>query len=292
VKSVAAGQAPEGGLEILMVSHGYGEQQLRLVEAVGCKVLGPGIPLSTSDSRNLGAAAAVGKYLLFLDDDNVIAPDTIRLLYLALRRWSDAAVVGPVMYYGSKPGRIWCAGVTRSRILMKTTMRTRLPVKHEERLPSDDLPNSFMVRRAEFVAIGGFDAQRFPQHYEEGDLARRLRTLTGGKAFIVSSARTWHFIGLDLAERLHLRNPERAYLCARGRAVFTAMYGDSLQWLAYLALGQWLFAALHLSSALMLLPARRFEVMLAYLRGALDGLRIGARLRRRTTQPHERSAVG
>lgn len=270
---------PHGSFEEVVVTSGYTDEEVESLRFRGSRVTQLDRPAPTSLSRNIGAESCTAKFLLFLDDDNVVAPDAIFLLSEALSRWDDAVVVGPAMYYGTAPDRLWCAGVRRSRVLMKTTFRTQLPDPTPERMSSDDFPNCFMVRRKEFETINGFDALRFPQQWEEGDLARRLAGRFGGAAFVVPQSRIWHYIELPLVRRLHLRNGDRAFLVARGRAMFTALHGDSLQWLAYLVAAQWMFGAFYLSTTLSLPRSQRTSVLVGYLKGMRAGLVHGWRAR-------------
>jgi len=264
---------------MVVVTSGYNKAELEELDGLGCRVIDVGLPVSTSMSRNLGAESSIGDYLLFLDDDNTVAQDAIWRLWHSLSSWPDAAEVGPAMYYGSDRERIWCAGVSRTRLLMKTTFRQQLPPVLPDRLPSDDFPNCFMVRRTDFNAIGGFDAEHFPQHMEEADLARRLMGAAGGRVYTVASARVWHYIDKQLASRLHMRDPERAYFCARGRAVFTAIYGDRLQWATYVVVGQWLFTLLYLGATLSMSSDMRIGIFRGYIRGLFSGLADGWHIR-------------
>lgn len=257
------------------MTSGYTETELEVLRKRGCNVAALSQPQSTSSSRNIGARASSGDHLLFLDDDNTVAPHTVLKLSESLEAWPDAVMVGPLMYFGGEPDRLWCGGVSRSRLLMKTTFRQALPEPTPKRLTSEDFPNCFMVRRTDFESVGGFDASRFPQQWEEGDLARRLVKATGGRAYVVTAALVWHHINSDLVIRLHLRNRERAFLVARGRAMFTAVHGDRLQWLTYLAIAQWMFGAFYLGAALWLPRKQRRGVFSGYVGGMLAGLSEG-----------------
>jgi GT2 family glycosyltransferase len=280
VESVmAADPQPSGGLQAVVVTSTYDFKELREIENAGATVLRLAHRLLVSASRNAGANVARGDYLLFLDDDNILGKEAIWRLWRALHRWPDAVLVGPVMYYGSEPERIWCAGVHRSAIFMKTKLRSDLPHPVPERLSSEDFPNCFMVRRDDFDGIGGFDVSRFPQHMEEADLARRLVRVTGKQVFCVPHAELWHFIGTRFLRRLHTNNEERSYWNARGRALFVATYGNRKQWLIYVAVGQWALAVVHLW-AMFTEPAHgRAALAIAYLRGMITGLRVGVALR-------------
>jgi GT2 family glycosyltransferase len=285
---------PDGGIEIVVVTSGYDASGLDLMRGYKCKLVVLDEPASVSASRNIGSSSSTGEYLLFLDDDNVVARDAIWLLWNSLHSHPASAVVGPIMYFGADPDRIWCAGVRRSRVLMRTAFRQHLPEDLTAMLASEDFPNCFMVRRRDFEVVNGFDAARFPQQWEEGDLARRIANSTEGGIYAIPKARIWHFIQPALAERLHLRSENRAYLCARGRGVFTGVYGDTVQWIAYLLIAQWAFAAFYLGAALSLPGSARKSVFRGYLRGLRAGLVEGwrARSEERSAQGHLRERPG
>jgi len=157
---------------------------------------------------------------------------------------------------------------------MHTQFRTRLPTTLPPLLASDDFPNCFLVARRDFERIHGFDAERYPTHYEESDLARRLMASTGRGVFCVPSAKVWHFISPDITGRLHIKDPVRAYWLSHGRAAFTSTYGTRLQRVAYLTFGRWFYAVVYIAATLGLPPTLRRRVAAAYL----DGLRKGGYL--------------
>jgi GT2 family glycosyltransferase len=272
---------PAGGIQVIVVTSTYSTSELAEIEMAGATVVHLESRTFASAAHNAGVRVATGEYLLFLDDDNVVATDTVWRLSESLREWPDAVLVGPVMYYGAAPDRIWCAGVIRSRVLMRTRFVTKLPDPLPNRLNSEDFPNCFMVRRDAFNLVGGFDDARFPHHMAESDLARRLILATGNRVYCVPRARVWHFIGLSFARRLHATDLERAYMVGRDRAVFTALYANHIQWLGYVAIAQWVLAAVQLYALLFQSSGGRINLARAILRGQLRGLQLGLSARRK-----------
>jgi GT2 family glycosyltransferase len=275
VQSVlAAAQQIPGDVEIIAVVHGYDDGLPSELECLGVRLVDLSTRAPLSASRNAGAAHASGRLLFFVDDDNVIAPDCIARLAACLDARPDVFEVGPLMLYGDQPDRIWWAGSTRSYLFGKTHLRTGLPptTDGEGLVETPDIPNAYMVRRAEFESVGGHDALRFPGHYTEADLGERLRRHTGGVAVCVPTARTWHFIGSAAVRRFHMTSPGAAEDIASHRAAYTAQYGDAIQRTAYLLCGQWLFGAAYLAAAMKLPPGKRRPVVDSYVRGMRRGM--------------------
>lgn len=263
-------------LEVIVVSNGYDEgtyaSLTRLVEGAGIifHLVRPSEILSTSESRNLGASAATGQYLLFVDDDNVVGSSVLTLLCNALDSWKDAYMVAPVMYYGEAPEQIWCAGAYRTKLLMRTKWRRQLPTPLPERLASDDFPNCFMVRTRDFRTIGGFDVVKFPQMFEEADLAKRLEAAIGGSAYCVPQSSVWHYIDRAPHRLYHMDSPEKAYQIARNRKVFIVNHGTPRQRAIAMFLGNWLFAIPYCFALRSAPKKERLVTMRAYLRGAFS----------------------
>jgi len=286
---------PDETIEVIVVTSIFSPDHLLAIEQTGAKIVMLPERALMSASRNEGARRAAGDLLLFLDDDNVVDSHAISVLAGALNSLAHVALVGPLMYYGSQPERLWCAGVTRSRILLRTNFRTTLPEPIPALIESDDFPNCFMVRKLEFELVGGFDARRFPQHMSEADLARRLTNATGKQVRCVTASRIWHFIEPAFVRRIHVAprnevdpvgNRDRAYWIGNGRVLYTALYASTAQWLLFTVLGLWALAAVYVWA---LATAARGNVAAqaqSYARGLIDGLRLGYAARSDTLQRH------
>lgn len=276
VNSVAKSDPqPPGGVELVVVCSGYSGD---VVPALRSAVEGTGVELvivdlpdavPTSMSRNIGVWAGTGTILFFVDDDNVLSPGCVYAMWQALTEWKDCCVAAPVMYWGSEPDRIWCAGLERSPVLLRTRWRTALPVPVPERLASPDFPNAFAVRTREFLSVGGFDGLVFPQYYEEADLIARLKALTAQDAFCVTSGATWHHIGREPHRRFHLTSAASAYRLARNRKAFIARHGRRGQRLVEVLLGRWLYLVVYLLAARTVPRPERGAIRRAYVRGVL-----------------------
>lgn len=260
------------GLEVILVTDGYPELEDRLVailaeHQISATVIKPDSRKLVSASRNLGAAQARGDLLLFVDDDNEFDGRTVRTLSDV---FADPSIVfaGPVMYYGDHRDELWCAGLRRSAFLARTRWIRAIENPAPATIATDDLPNCFMVRRAQFSAVSGFDEINFPQMFEEADLAQRLKELGGGCAACVPSSHTWHHIGAEAAHRrYHLKTPVDAYGLAHHRRAYLARHGTPLQrWVDRIG-GSYLFVPAYLWALRTAPKNTRLSLAKAYLTG-------------------------
>ena len=118
-------------------------------------------------STNRACAAAAGELLFFIDGDCTPAGDWIQQGVRALSRPGVCAVEGAIHYANPRP-----------------TFRHRVPIdpfynlaqRGSLTVPGRDYANgNFAVSRNAFVAVGGFNAERYPYGREDTDLGLRLR---------------------------------------------------------------------------------------------------------------------
>lgn len=230
-------------------------------------------------ARNAGARIARGSFLLFLDDDNIVAPDMCKRLVGALRAHPDLGLAAPVSVHALSDGRraVWTLGSDFNRLTSQP--KDHAPHSAEADIPADaDLfpttysPNAFCVPRAAFDEVGGFD-EAFVQIWEESDFGWRVLG-TGRKAAIVASARTEHHGFLEpgcvpALRALGIEKPYRTFCFSRNRLWFvrrhfsfagrlsvTFVFGPlSVLWYGFVAL-----------------RARRPDIAWAYARGFLRGV--------------------
>jgi GT2 family glycosyltransferase len=158
---------------------------IRLVEAQTNQGFGGGC--------NLGASVARGEYLVFLNDDCVVAPGWLDWLVSTADANPQAGAVGSVVLFpdGSiqEAGSvIWADGST-------------MPVGRNA--PGDSLEWHF-VRRVDYASacsllvtrrawdhVGGFDAEYYPAYYEDVDLCLLLQE-AGYQVLVEPRSRAWH----------------------------------------------------------------------------------------------------
>lgn len=118
---------------------------------------------------NAGARRAATPYVLFLNPDAVLAPDTIARLIAAVRRYGEPSILMPAIV--GENGRLMRK---EGSILEKVPRSARLA---PEEIAGDYCTRfvhgaAFMVSRAAFLDLGGFDESIFLYH-EDDDLSLR-----------------------------------------------------------------------------------------------------------------------
>ena len=153
--------------ELIVVDDASIDATSRVAAARGAQVLrleknsGPGA------ARNLGAAQAVGEVLLFVDADVVVAAGTIDLVIQAFA--ADPGLAALFGSYDDDPEAPFL--VSRYRNLLHHFVH-----QAGETEAATFWAGLGAVRRAVFLAVGGFDAARFPRpSIEDIELGYRLR---------------------------------------------------------------------------------------------------------------------
>lgn len=232
-----------------------------------------------SASRNAGYKAALGEYIFFLDDDNVIDSRAISEMTSCLET-SDVAVAAPVIYYLGQPDTIWYAGSWMSPL----TGVAVFPRRGSKRPPSEApfstvlFHDAFMVRRTVFDRIGSFDVKNFPIYLSEADLAERMK-LAGMRVSVVPTAKVWHDIEelrgfRTLLRHMHVTVDFRAFYVARNRIIFMKKYRSVWQRLLFFSVTLPMLSLLHILVILQSSSSKsRAYLIRHYLGGLVAGLR-------------------
>jgi len=230
-------------------------------------------------SRNVGAKVARGDYLLFLDDDNLVAPSILTELLACFGRHPDAGLVAPLSIH-RRPGReglVWTLGSDFSR--WTSQPRDRSPNLPLNLLPDEPIdypttysPNAFMVPRALYERLGGMD-EAYVQIFEESDFGWRLIE-SGATGWIAARARTDHLGFIEpgcvpVLRLLGIEKPYRTRCFARNRLRFAKRHFSLPQLLTV----TFVFAPLSVAYyGLVALRNRRPDIAWAYLVGTLSGI--------------------
>lgn len=197
--------------ELIVVDNGSTEVEAAAIDAVAAqdrrvKVLRGHGNVGFARAANMGAAAAAGRLLVFLNPDAFLEPGCIAALDAALDPASPPCLVGArVMNIdgteqrGARRGEVTPA----STFLTFTRLAQRVPgldgyeIHHQDD-PVPEGPQAvptvsgacFAMTRADFAAVGGFDEGYF-LHVEDIDLCWRVRR-SGGKVLFQPAARVTH----------------------------------------------------------------------------------------------------
>jgi N-acetylglucosaminyl-diphospho-decaprenol L-rhamnosyltransferase len=127
---------------------------------------------------NLGAQHADTEFLLFLNPDATLAPDTLDQLIAAAERYPRASAMNPRI---AEPDG--SAVFHRSSRLMPRAERMPRGWPPADREVTVLSGAALFVRRADFELVSGFDPKIF-LYFEDDDLSRRLRSERGPIMFI------------------------------------------------------------------------------------------------------------
>jgi GT2 family glycosyltransferase len=145
-------------------------------------------------ANNIAVAEARGKHLLFLNNDAFLDKGAVDEMVGVFKQLPDCGIVGSVLRYPD--GTTQEAGATlqpdghpvrHGRNDSKFNLR-KLP-----RFKTVDYVSGacMMIRKSDFLAMGGFDEKYSPAYYEDTDLCMRS-LLYGQKVYLATRANCYH----------------------------------------------------------------------------------------------------
>ena len=200
--SVAA-NTPGVAIEVIVVDDawpgacdGAGAEAIGLVR--GVRLLRNETNLGFLRSCNLGAASAVGEYLVLLNNDTQVLSGWLEPMLSLFRQRPDTGAVGAKLLYPDgrlqeAGGIIWQDGSGWNFGRLEDPGR---PAYNYVREVDYCSAAALMVRREVFAGLGGFDERYAPAYYEDTDLCFRLRGI-GLKILYQPAARVVHHEGVS-----------------------------------------------------------------------------------------------
>lgn len=144
--------------EIIVVDDSSTDSTADIAKEQGASVVHSG-KRNIGATRNIGAAAALGEVLLFVDADTII---NARAVGAMLKAMEEGAIGGGALVSWSGPAKLWAEIGLRTWNLLSRITRWA--------------PGGFFfARRAAFEQVGGFDERYFAT--EELDLSRKLKRM-------------------------------------------------------------------------------------------------------------------
>jgi hypothetical protein len=240
--------------------------------------------LYTAGSRNKGASLAKGKYIFFVDDDNVVTKTLLSEMVKVMDDDDTVGEVGPLMYYFKDKKKIFWAGTNRNMVTTKTNFLTDsklLPKKNT--WETDDVLNAFMVRSSVIKKYAIFFIENLGIMYEESDYARKIKK-AGYKVLAVKKAVIFHDVedyGTEPWAFLYhtLRGKDRVYYTARNRLVFHSLYSTPFEFLGIVLFWNWIFASFYIFNIIRYKGKENYSFVQKvgfisqYLKGINDGVR-------------------
>lgn len=218
-------------------------------------------------SRNVGARAARGNYVLFIDDDNYVPPDMVKRLLTFAKNNPSYGIVGPSMYYADTQEK-YLDYQKISFITGKTS--GHIDPGAQEICQSDGVPNAFLIRKEVFEKCGYFD-EKLIQTFTEPDFAFMIKA-GNYKCGMLKTASIYHKTSKCSNFTLRALGGEfsqKAYCLMRNRTVLVCRYAKTWQKLIYLSVFSWVWPAIY---SLLVLRSRRFDIIRLYWRGFFDGM--------------------
>ncbi|MEN2975131.1 MAG: glycosyltransferase family 2 protein [Candidatus Caldarchaeales archaeon] len=284
IESILNNDFPENNIEIILIDNSLtNEIYNEIVDKFKDKniiIIRKSKPMLVSESRNIGIISSRGKYILLIDDDNIISRNMIKNLVSVMESDPSIGVTAPAMYYLKNPNRIWCISVRRNMYTSITRFITEVgkKVSNDQLIPSDDFPNCFMIRRSVLEEVGLFDQDDFPMHYEEADLCARIRR-NGYKIVCVLTAKVWHDVPLNQVRYFAnwFRSPlsPRSYYSSRNRIIFHRRYSTLAQFVIFISIFNWVVSLYYIFIIFLFTKmgiTDKLKVVKNYLNGILDGI--------------------
>ncbi|MGQ0553784.1 MAG: glycosyltransferase family 2 protein [Planctomycetota bacterium] len=265
--------------EVIVVDNASTDGSPELVRRRGARLSASGPPLrllslpenrGPCPARNLGLREARTRWVLQLDSDVLVRPDTL-LRLLPEAALPGVAAVQPRAVFASDPGRIHYDGGRMHYVGMLTLDHFLQPVAGATTEPQDVdavISMALLLDRQAVLAAGAYDESFFIL-FEDHDLSYRLRSL-GHRLRRVPAALVLHregTAGISFRPGAPAYPARRAFLHARNRSYLVL---KNYSWPALLLSwpGRLLYALLYMGFA-----ARR-GVLGSYLQGRWEFLRL------------------
>ena len=167
------------------------------------------------EGNNIGVDDARGDYVVFLNNDAFVQPGWIEALSSTMRSDPGVAAVGPMFLYPD--GRVQEVGgiaLPTGDVVQVGKGAVWGPDHYDTPFAVDFCSAAcLMMRRADFLKVGGFGFEWEPAYYEDADLCLKLRTRCG-KVMVNPAARVIHIeskttSNVPAAVAQHLRDQPR-----------------------------------------------------------------------------------
>lgn len=172
-----------------------------ITDAINITIINNLKNLGVSACRTLGSKLARGEIIFFIDDDNVLANDTLINLYDAFNDSpTDAAVIAPVAYFLSEPNIVWWQGTTIGRITLYSRFLPGNTGSSPMFVKTEDVHNAFAVRRTYLKYMTLVD-RRYKRAFPTVVFSKMLMN-DGMSLYVASGCKTYHDIPISSGSKL------------------------------------------------------------------------------------------
>lgn len=181
-----------GDWELIVVDDGSTDGSDALAGRAEAKVIATSGRVGPAAARNMGAEMARGEYLLFLDADCVVQPDTLGLVAESFQ--TDPGLEALFGSYDDSPG-------AANFMAQYKNLFHHYVHQHGREEASTFWTGCGAMKRTRFLALGGFDIQRYRRpSIEDIDLGYRLKRAGGrirlAKNIQVKHLKAWSFLAV------------------------------------------------------------------------------------------------
>ena len=192
--------------EIIVVDNASTDETARMLAAFGTRirVIRNAENLGFVEACNAGAAAALGKYLVFLNNDTIVQTDWLSALVETIESDESIGLVGSMMIFPDGQiqeagGIVWNDATTRQYGYSENPEDWRFNFLREVDYCSGA---SILISKSLFDSIGGFDLRYAPAYYEDTDLCMTVRA-ANLKVVFQPRSRLVHFEGVTAGRDLN-----------------------------------------------------------------------------------------
>jgi GT2 family glycosyltransferase/glycosyltransferase involved in cell wall biosynthesis len=216
--------------EVIVVDNGSRDEELAILRSrhrtSDFKLVEVGENRFFSEGNNIGVDFAHGDYIVFLNNDAFVEPGWIESLAGTMRSDPMVAAVGPMFLYPD--GRVQEVGgvALPTGDVVQIGKGTVWGPDHFDTPCVVDFCSAacLMMRRADFLTVGGLGFEWEPAYYEDVDLCLKLWTHCG-KVMVNPAARVVHIESKTTSDRrLQLQD-----ISEINRSRFTAKWGAWLE---------------------------------------------------------------
>lgn len=191
--------------------------------------------LGFAGGNNLGIRAATGKYLLFLNNDTEITPDTIRPLINFCEQHPDAGVVSPKILFHNSGETIQYVGASRINPYTGRNSRPGFGETDKGQYTSTRKTEyahgaAMLVPGAVIDKVGGMPEEFF-LYYEELDWCESIKN-HGYNIYVVPESRVYHKESMSIGKKSTLKT----YYMTRNRLLFMRRHTNGftkLSWMLF-----------------------------------------------------------